>query len=664
MRTLLVILAISCSAFLWAGSSVWTNIGPDGGTARGLVIDPNDPNILYALTGAGLFKSADAGSSWSIAAPLPANSGRILSLVIDPQHTNVLYAATFEASGAAPGDWVFKSTDAGASWRTLKSGLPSGLTAPLAIDPQDPQTIYSGGYNDILKSTDGGETWKTIDAGLPSLGCCIIVRSLAIDPQDPAIVYAVTGIGIFKSSNRGASWTTVYRYSGQSTDPQFASIAIDPLDSNTLYGLRIGLGGVYKSTDGGSSWREANAGLPSGPDETISTNAIVVHPQKSRSIYAVTSGGIYSSTDGAESWSALSSGMKDVSALAIDAQNPDIFYAGTRTGIFKSTDGGASWRSINSGLRAIEIRRLAFLPDDPGVLYAYNFATSFKTTGQGTSWTEGKFPYPLAIGSQDPATMFAVTTDGLAKSADGGATFTPSHDGLPEGFCHGVTSVAIDPEHSDTVYAGVSSVPCSGSRGGGVWKSVDGAASWTKLEGQPDGGGVYGLTIDPQRPATVYSWNGKGAFKSLDGGKSWNKLRCGPVDRMVIDPGDSNILYAVLNDESSVFACDHDPPGIYRSTDGGASWTAINSGLGTIRLNFLRTDVITAVVIDPAETGTLYAGTNENGVFRSRDAGGSWTALNSGLTALAVYALALDQQDGSKLYAGTAGGVFSLDLEH
>jgi photosystem II stability/assembly factor-like uncharacterized protein len=122
------------------------------------------------------------------------------------------------------------------------------------------------------------------------------------------------------------------------------------------------------------------------------------------------------------------------------------------------------------------------------------------------------------------------------------------------------------------------------------------------------------------------------------------------------------ILYAVVNDESSVFVCDHDKPGIYRSTDGGATWAAINAGLGTIHLNFLRTDVISSLIIDPHDTGTLYAATSQNGVFRSRDAGGSWQALNSGLTVLAVHALALDPQDRSKLYAGTPGGVFAITL--
>jgi hypothetical protein len=141
--TTVVLLMNSVAA--WAGTDVWTSLGPDGGLARGLVIDPGNSNTVYALTDAGLFKSTDRGSNWSITAPVPANSGRIVSVIIDPRNTSVLYAANHEAFGAAPGDGVFKSTDGGASWRALKSGLSLGLSAPLAIDPQDPQTVYSGG---------------------------------------------------------------------------------------------------------------------------------------------------------------------------------------------------------------------------------------------------------------------------------------------------------------------------------------------------------------------------------------------------------------------------------------------------------------------------------------------------------------------------------------
>lgn len=157
----------------WAGTNVWTSLGPDGGGATALAVDPKHADTMYAVTFAGLFKSTDGGANWGVTSPLPPNSGVITSLTIDPQNSGTLYAATRQADMGPPADAVFKSTDGGASWRELKSGLLFGLSAPLAIDPQNPNIIYSGGYNDIFTSTDGGATWKTTNSGLPPVGPAI-----------------------------------------------------------------------------------------------------------------------------------------------------------------------------------------------------------------------------------------------------------------------------------------------------------------------------------------------------------------------------------------------------------------------------------------------------------------------------------------------------------
>ena len=172
---LLTVLAVAASSgTARAGDNVWTSLGPDGGGVRSLVIDRMNPNTVYALTSAGLFKSTDAGSNWGVTSPLPSNSGAITSLVIDPRDSSKLYAANGEASAA--GDprhgRVYKSTDGGVSWRVLDAGS-FGLSGPLAVDPEDPRIVYASGYNDIFKSTDGGETWRTPFSGPPGITCCL-----------------------------------------------------------------------------------------------------------------------------------------------------------------------------------------------------------------------------------------------------------------------------------------------------------------------------------------------------------------------------------------------------------------------------------------------------------------------------------------------------------
>lgn len=139
MKQFVLLTVMTATASLgtaWAGANVWTSLGPDGGGARSLVIDPVNPNTVFALTSAGLFKSTDGGPNWRGTPPLP-NSDVVTSLVIDPQNPTTLYAATREAGSgdARRGDAVFKSTDGGASWRALKNG-PFTISGPLAIDPR------------------------------------------------------------------------------------------------------------------------------------------------------------------------------------------------------------------------------------------------------------------------------------------------------------------------------------------------------------------------------------------------------------------------------------------------------------------------------------------------------------------------------------------------
>ncbi|WP_343034369.1 hypothetical protein, partial [Candidatus Methylobacter favarea] len=234
-----------------AGINKWTAIGPEGGSINTVVVSPSDPMILYAGTNsAGIFKSTNGGASWqAINSGLPSRF--ISAIAIDPVNPEILYASVvIDAAG------VFKSTNGGASW--VNTGL-SGPITTLVIDPQDPLTLYAGGYGGVFKITNGGASWQTMD-GLLGLS----ISDLAIDPINPMTVYAIAtryffmskDVGLFKSTDGGTNWQAINSGLDEFT---VSTIVIDPVNPTTLY-AGTDSEGVFKSTNGGASWQAINSG--------------------------------------------------------------------------------------------------------------------------------------------------------------------------------------------------------------------------------------------------------------------------------------------------------------------------------------------------------------------------------------------------------------------
>jgi photosystem II stability/assembly factor-like uncharacterized protein len=211
-----------------------------------------------------------------------------------------------------------------------------------------------------------------------------------------------------------------------------------------------------------------------------------------------------------------------------------------------------------------------------------------------------------------------------------------------------ILALAIDPSSPATVYAGTAD-------GRGIFKSSNGGQSWSLINTgladppYPVAPTVLDLAIDPSAPATLYAGTfGRGVFKSTNGGESWSPINTGLISPFVrglaIDSSNPATLYA--GTVGSPLA----PPGgsgIFKSINGGGSWTAVNTGL-------TNTDVST-LAIDPTNAATIYAASGA-GVFKSTNGGGSWSPINSGLTATSVDALVIDPSAPATLYAGTFGG--------
>jgi photosystem II stability/assembly factor-like uncharacterized protein len=286
--------------------------------------------------------------------------------------------------------------------------------------------------------------------------------------------------------------------------------------------------------------------------------------------------------------------------------------------VFKSVDGGSNWTKLAT----------------------FQLPPVFGFSGRA-------YVRSLAIDFLRPSTLYAVTAriDGafsgdraLFKSTDGGITWSDSVS--PPSCCFAPAALLMDPADSNSLYLGIYNLEV-GEESYALLKSTDGGASWRDL-GCCNG---KALMIDPTDPATLYGGAPSGLLKSTDGGASWSSTGLSiAVNVLALDPANTTVIYAATG------------AGLFKSTDGGENWLAINNGLTSLRDT---RSPFTALVIDPGDSNVLYAGTSGYGVFRSIDGGANWSQFNDGLTNRDVRFL-VHEHNGSTLYAGTGGGIFAI----
>lgn len=339
-------------------------------------------NPLQATHHGSIYKSTDGGRSWTAShTGLPTIN--VSALAISRSNPLVIYAGGDSLSSGSSfiqpikAGGIYKSTDGGRSWRAVNNGLPPNLQVKaLAVDPTNAEVVYfshatlSQGFlnTGIYRSRDGGASWQAAEP----VGA---VSALAIDPQQPTTIYAVGGYGVAKSTDGGASW----QGSG-SFALSVAALAIDPTDSAKIYTGGQGESvanesSFYKSANGGVSWNLSSTCLKN------SVNAIAIDPLTPTTIYLGTTGperphsfsdSVYKSTDGGNSWCAVRAHLPDhrVYTLALDPKAPATLYAGAYDGVFKSTDGADTWNAVRSGLPNTQVNALVVDPAIPATLYA------------------------------------------------------------------------------------------------------------------------------------------------------------------------------------------------------------------------------------------------------------------------------------------------------
>ncbi|MFP5257392.1 MAG: WD40/YVTN/BNR-like repeat-containing protein [Acidobacteriota bacterium] len=707
-----------------AALGAWTGVGPGnvGGRVRSLLIDPDVPATMYlGGVAGGVWKTTNGGTTWTPLTDLLANLA-VCSLAMDPKNASVIYAGTGEGYynvDAVRGAGIFKTTNAGASWTQLASTANADFyyVNKVVVSPNDSRRLYAATRKGLAVSTDTGASW-TLKLNAENVnGCTDLVVRTDVSPNDTLVAacgtYLAAGsaAAIYRSTDSGLNWNVAHTQ----TNMDRTSLAIAKSDQDILYALastnatgnwNTGLLAVLKSIDGGQTWLSVYSNSGSKvldnmlltnvcsafcavcePSDTYANqgwydNVIAVDPINPNIVWT---GGIdlFRSNNGGQSWGLASAWWANTSKAAYNHADHHVLvfhpqyngttnstlYSGNDGGLFRTDNARAdtttetcsdtaskvSWVSLNNGLGITQYYYGAVYPG--GTTFfggAQDNGTSRGTIAGGpNAWASllGGDGGAVAVNPSNTAILYGEYTNlSLQRSTDGGSSFTQTTTGITEASAvfPFITTVAMDPNNPNILWTGARK----------AWRTIDGATNWTQASAELAGSGtVSAIAVAPGNSNIVALGKSTGevlvstAALSATGATVWSSAKpvAGNIAGLTFDPADANILYATCSNFGQ--------PHVLKSTNRGATWSTI-TGTGATALPDIPTF---AVVVDPNFRSRLYVGT-DLGVFASLDGGLTWAVENSGFANVITESLVVESVT-KRLYAFTHGrGVWYVPL--
>jgi photosystem II stability/assembly factor-like uncharacterized protein len=482
-----------------ATAARWLRLPLWGAEVRAFAVDPFEAGRIFLGTSRGNFYgSTDGGATWRPLAAGPAFPGYVATaLVPDPAVPGRLWAAL---AGPYEGGLVAVSTDRGANWTTLARWEHSVATRALAVSGGPHPALAIGGDDGVRLSRDGGRTWVPTGGDTDGLRQ---VESLAFDPADPQTLYAGTWRQAFRTKDGGATWARI-------ADGMVLDATVYSWDFNARQPRDVWVstcGWVYHSDDGGDRWTRFTQGFTNRRSHAVRRD-----PTRPGVIYAATVGGLHRSMDGGKSWQRVSRETLVVTALAVDPRSGRLYVGTEGEGVFTSDDAGTTLAPASSGLAEGRVADLVADPNDPSRVFffrAYGGEESGVWAAEGTSVRRVSVDPLPPSGSltalRDPAgktVLLLASSAGVKVSKDGGVRWAP---------------VAAPPPGAPVAVFGAPYRQPLLVTSDGVYRTADGGATFEALKGSPAGAVGAELLADAGRAPvlevktsdTDYRWDGR-----------------------------------------------------------------------------------------------------------------------------------------------------------
>jgi photosystem II stability/assembly factor-like uncharacterized protein len=654
---------------LWRTSNNGTTFSPSfegqASFAMGAVkIDPSNTNIIWvgtgennnqnnAIYGDGVYKSEDAGKSWTNTGL--KNSEHIGGIVIDPNNSNVVYVAAYGSLRNSGGDrGLYKTTDGGKTWRRVLFVSDNTGFFEVHMDPRNANWLYAvahqrmrkgytgiGGGNEsaIYRSLDSGATWQKIMKGLPSDNIGRV--GMAISPANPDLLYALVqakeGSGLYRSENRGVTWAKQSTYI--SAYPFYMQkLYADPKDENRVYSMDLV---IQVSTDGGKNFRPLGERL-----KHVDNHVLWIDPSNTKHLISGNDGGVYETWDQGQNWNFKSNiPMAEIYKVATDNASPFYnVYIGTQ--------------------------------DNSSLVGPSRTASSAGILNQDWTYTLGGDGFESQADWKDDNIVYAqYQNGGLVRynKKTGEQLFIQPVNTEDTGYRFDWDAAILISKHDNKrLYFGANKLFRTDDQGNS-WKTISPdlsrgvpqkmqnlmGRSWSidELAGKSSSANISTIGESTLDQNLLFVGTADGLIQvTSNGGQTWTKATLPAevteftrIHHIIASNHDKNVAYAAAH----AFNYGDYKPYLLKTTDGGKTWSFINGNLPVKGSTY-------TVAEDHVKADLLFVGT-QFGLYMSNDGGKEWIKFMNGLPVTSVMDLEIQKRENDLVVATFGRGVYILD---